>query len=305
MLSTAEDHALPRRRIPDPQEPLPRVAWPTVALLTCGLALWGGSSALWLTGQWPWWISSALNAVASYLLFTVAHEAAHHSAATDSALNRWIGRLAVPLFAPISSFPVWRFIHNQHHRFTNHTDGSDPDHYTMAGPPWQRLPRWMTVDLQYLVFYIGRRKGRPIAEQREQLGALAVLAAVTAAAILTGHGFDILVLLYLPSRVALVYLAWAFDYLPHHRLHHTPEQDRMKATRNRIGLERLLTPLLLYQNYHLVHHLHPVIPFYRYIAVWRRNEEAYLDGDPALSTVGGRDLTVDEYRQIRALVEHE
>jgi len=308
MLSPAADEpgpALTLRRIPDPREPAPRVAWPTVALLVVGLALWGGSSALWLAGAWPWPLSTALNALAAYLLFTVAHEAAHHAAATDSALNRWIGRLAVPLFAPISAFPTWRFIHMQHHRFTNHADGSDPDHYTKAGPAWQRLPRWMTIDLRYLVFYLGHRRARPRAEQREQLAAMAALAAVTVAAVLTGHGLDVVVLLYLPSRIALVYLAWAFDYLPHHRLHHTPQSDRLKATRNRVGAERLLTPLLLYQNYHLVHHLHPVIPFYRYIKVWRRNEAAYLEGDPALSTVRGRALTADEYRRIRALVEHE
>ena len=58
---------------------------------------------------------------------------------------------------------------------------------------------------------------------------------------------------------------------------------------------------MLYQNYHLVHHLHPLIPFYRYIAVWRRNEAAYLSGDPELSTVRGRQLTVDEYRRMREL----
>ena len=62
-----------------------------------------------------------------------------------------------------------------------------------------------------------------------------------------------------------------------------------------------MTPVLLYQNYHLVHHLHPLIPFYRYIAVWRRNEAAYLAGDPELSTVRGRKLTADEYRRIREL----
>jgi fatty acid desaturase len=297
---------LARRRIPDPQEPLPRLAWPTVALLVFGLALWVASSAAYLaSGGWPWWAALAVNAVASYLLFTVAHDAAHHAAATDSRANRWIGRLAVPLFAPTSSFPVWRFIHMQHHRFTNHADGSDPDRYTMAGPAWQRLPRWATIDLQYLVFYWRRQDGRPAAEQREQLLAMALLLVVTVAAVATGHGWDIVVLVYAPSRLAILYLAWAFDYLPHHHLHHTPEQDRFKATRNRIGFERLLTPLLLYQNYHLVHHLHPVIPFYRYIKVWRRNEEAYLEGDPALSTAGGRELTPDEYRAIRGLVEHD
>jgi fatty acid desaturase len=296
--------ALPRQRIPDPDEPAPRIAWPTVALLVFALALWGGSSALWLGGVWSWWPTTLLNAVAAYLCFTVAHDAAHHAAATDSAVNRWIGRLAVPLFAPISSFPVWRFIHMQHHRFTNHDDGSDPDHYTMAGPAWQRLPRWATVDLNYLVFYWRRQGGRPKAELREQTLAMLALAAVVVAAAVTGSLGPLVVLLLLPSRLAIIYLAWAFDYLPHHHLHHTPEQDKLKATRNRVGFERLLTPLLLYQNYHLVHHLHPVIPFYRYISVWRRNEEAYLEGDPELTTARGRRLTPDEYRALRGLVEH-
>jgi ring-1,2-phenylacetyl-CoA epoxidase subunit PaaE len=76
----------------------------------------------------------------------------------------------------------------------------------------------------------------------------------------------------------------------------------MKGTRNRVGGERMLSPALLYQNYHLVHHLHPVVPFYRYIAVWRRNEERYLDGGPALSSVRGRPLTPEEYRRLRGLV---
>ena len=60
---------------------------------------------------------------------------------------------------------------------------------------------------------------------------------------------------------------------------------------------------MLYQNYHLVHHLHPLIPFYRYLAVWRRNEETYLEGEPALATPRGRELTVAEYRRIRELAD--
>lgn len=296
--------AIPVRRIPDPQEPRPQVAWPTVALLATGLTIWGGSSALWLAGQWPWWLSTPLNALAAYLLFTAAHEAAHHAAAANGRVNGIVGRLAVPLFAPHASFPVFRFIHMQHHRFTNHDDGSDPDHYTMAGPRWQRLLRWATVDLQYLVFYLPRGRARPAAERWEQGAVLSLFVGIVVAAFATGHGVNVVVLLLLPCRLAVVYLAWAFDYLPHRGLRHTPSEDRFKTTRNRVGLERLVTPLLLYQNYHLVHHLHPVIPFYRYIAVWRRNEARYLDGDPELSTVRGRPLTADEYRRMRALAEH-
>ena len=120
----------------------------------------------------------------------------------------------------------------------------------------------------------------------------------------TGNFVDLLVYVLIPQRLALLWLAFAFDYLPHHGLHLRPAEDRLKTTRNRIGCEPWLSPLLLYQNYHLVHHLHPVVPFYRYIPVWRRNEEAYLDGGPALTTVRGRPITVEEYRALRRLREH-
>jgi ring-1,2-phenylacetyl-CoA epoxidase subunit PaaE len=109
------------------------------------------------------------------------------------------------------------------------------------------------------------------------------------------------VVLLIPGRIALGVLAWWFDWLPHHGLEVTQRKNRYRATRIRIGLEWLLTPVLLYQNYHLVHHLHPSIPFYRYITAWRRNEEAYLQRDAAKRTAFGRDLTVEEYRFWREL----
>jgi fatty acid desaturase len=112
------------------------------------------------------------------------------------------------------------------------------------------------------------------------------------------------VIFLLPIRLAVGWLGFAFDYLPHNGLRHTPSEDRFKTTRNRIGLERLLSPLLLYQNYHLVHHLHPTIPFHRYLVVWRRTEDQYLVAEPALSDLRGREITPDEYRRMRELASH-
>lgn len=306
-MATATHEAPPLNitRIPDPAEPVPKIAWPTVALLIGGIALWGGSAALALAGVWPWWVSTLISGAASYLLFTVAHDASHHAASCDRRLNTWMGRIATPLFAPHAAFPVWRFIHMQHHRFTNHhDDGLDPDGYTMRGPAWQRPLRWLTIDLYYMVFYLPKLKSRPRTEKIEMAVQLVLVAGITAAAIAAGYGFEILVLYYLPCRLAILFLAFAFDWLPHNGLHHKPTEDKLKTTRNRVGYERLLSPALLYQNYHLVHHLHPVVPFYRYLKVWRRHEEQYLAGGPALSTVGGRPLTADEYRQLRELAHH-
>ena len=290
------------RRIPDPEEPVPSLAGPTVALWTGCWALWFASTALAVVGAWWWGFSVAVNAVASFAMFTVSHEASHHTLSTSRAANLWFGRSANLLFAPHAGFQTWRFIHMQHHRFTNAADGRDPDHFTHRGPEWQAPLRWLTVDLWYMVFYLPRLRSRPRAEQRELALTWLGVAAGLGAAIATGHLDAVLLLYLLPIRIAVVALGWSFDYLPHHGL--LEGRDPYRATRNRVGLERLLNPLMLYQNYHLVHHLHPRIPFYKYVEVWRRNEEEHLARGPALSDVRGRPITPDEYRRLRELAEH-
>ena len=150
-------------------------------------------------------------------------------------------------------------------------------------------------------FYLRRIRSRPQAELNELFVTLSLLIAVGIGIVAAGYGVELLLLYFLPIRLSILWLGWAFDYLPHHELTARPQDDKFRTTRNRIGMERLITPLLLYQNYHLVHHLHPVVPFYKYIAVWRRNEDEYLLRDPALSDVRGRALTADEYRRLREL----
>jgi ring-1,2-phenylacetyl-CoA epoxidase subunit PaaE len=287
-------------RIPDPSEQVPVLAWPTLSIFAGGYALWIAAAALYLTDTVPWMVSVPLNAIASFVLFTVAHDSAHHSLSSNTTLNTWLGRLATPMFALHAPYRVWRFIHMQHHRHTNHDDGSDPDHYCVEAPRWQLPLRWATIDLWYMVFYVPKLRSRPAAEKRGLAIQWVIAGAAIAACVATGHGVDFLVVYLIPQRIAITFLGWAFDYLPHTGLHETPKGDKLKTTRNRVGHESLLSPLLLFQNYHLVHHLHPIVPFYRYIAVWRKNEDKYLEGDPALSTVGGRPLTADEYRELRS-----
>jgi ring-1,2-phenylacetyl-CoA epoxidase subunit PaaE len=181
------------RRIPDPAEPVPRVSKPLLGLLVAGLGGWTLSTVAYLTGVAPWWTTIVLNAVFSYVLFTVAHDAGHSSASNEPRTNRWMGRLAVPLFAPHASFPTWRFIHMQHHRFTNHDDGNDPDHYAIHGPRWQLPFRWMTIDLYYMAFYLPHLRRRPRSEQLEQIGTLVAFAGLVVALVATGHLVELLV----------------------------------------------------------------------------------------------------------------
>ena len=286
-------------RIPDPAEPIPLLAWPTLSVFVFGICAWSLSSALAIGGSWPWPLSVLCNWLAIYVLFTVAHEAAHHAASANQRLNDWLGRIATFFVGPIG-FPVWRYVHMQHHRFVN-VAGADPDYPSSHSHGWRRPLHWLTMDVDYLRFYLSRIGRRPRSERREMVLTAAVFSLLAAVAIGVGWAWWFVALVLVPARLNALGLGWAFDYLPHCHLASEAEDSRFRTTRNRIGFERLLTPLALYQNYHLVHHLHPLVPFYRYIAVWRRREPEYLEREPALSTVRGRPLTPEEYVRLRRL----
>lgn len=289
-------------RVPDPGERVPRVAWPTVALFVGSVAAWIGASAAAIAGPVPAWLVVPINAFASYGLFTVLHDASHRSAAQVGWVNDWLGRLSAPGVAPpLAAFPVFRWIHMQHHRFTNHDESKDPDAYTSNGPPWTWPLRWATLDLRYYVYYLPQLHRRPRGEQVEFFVNGAVILGACAAAVATGHLAELLVFYVLPTRLNIAFLGFAFDFLPHHGIETTPEQHRYRTTRNRVGMEPVMNAVLLYQNYHLVHHLHPRIPFYAYLRAWRRNEQTYLAHGTPLVTITGRELSSDEYRERREL----
>jgi beta-carotene hydroxylase len=69
-------------------------------------------------------------------------------------------------------------------------------------------------------------------------------------------------------------LAAAFDWLPHVPHEIESRTDRFRATS--ILIDPWLSPLYLWQNYDLIHHLYPALPFYRYTAVWRLDNERLL-----------------------------
>ena len=275
---------------------MPPVAWPTLALYVGTLALFAVELYGVLAAGWSPWVTVPMGTAVTFLMFSVLHEATHHAVSTSDRLNNLMGHLSVPFVAPYGTFGMIGFIHIEHHRNTNEEKSVDPDAWTSEGPWWQLPFRWMTIDLWYVVFYLRRIPQRPRGEVvATSLMFVAVLGAF-GWLVAAGHGATLAVAFLIPQRLGLGVLAWWFDYLPHHGLPFTGRQDKYRATRIRVGGEGWMTPLFVYQNYHLVHHLHPSVPFYRYLRAWRRNEQAYLDRNAAISTVFGRSLTPSEYR---------
>lgn len=239
------------------------LASPTLALLAAALGLWITGGLLAHAGH-PI-VGCLLATLGAYLAFTPMHEAAHQSVGRRAPLNAIVGRLAaLPLLAP---FPAFRWVHLEHHKHTN-DPARDPDHYSGRGPGWLRPLRWLSQDLHYYGRYL--RAGRPRRELVEVVGVIVgglALAALLAAA---GAWSYLVWGLVVPARVATALLAYAFDYLPHRPHDVLGRDDRFRATA--VRPTGWLTPLLVWQNYHLVHHLYPAVPFYRYAAVWRDRE---------------------------------
>ena len=289
-----------RHALPDPGQAVPTLSWPIVGIFTGALVLFIASSWAALGHHAPRAVTIALNAVAIFVMFTVLHDASHYSISSKRWVNGLFGRAAMLFVSPLISFTGWGFIHIEHHRNTN-DDDHDPDHFASHGRWWQLPVRFAAMDAPYLAFYLRNRERRPRRELAETGALMALSIAVVATTLLTGSFWLLLVIYLIPERIALIVLAWWFDWLPHHGLEETQTENRYRATRNRVGLEWLLTPLMLSQNYHLVHHLHPSVPFYRYLKTWRRNEDAYLERDPAIATAFGKSLNPDEFREWKDL----
>lgn len=304
VLSEDESRAI-RRGVPNPQVPMPTVALPTLGIFFGALVLWIGATWLVLADVSPWWLwlSIPVHATVTFMMFTVLHEAIHLAAGRLRWVNEVLGRLSVLFVAAWSSLPTFRFVHIEHHRNTNEDRRTDPDAWSELGPSWLLPLRWLTQDLYYFRFYIPLMPRRPRAEVGEQLVVLVGVAAAITGLVATGHGWELLVIYLIPQRLGIGLLAWWFDWLPHHELEATAKSNRFQATRIRVGWERVMNPLMLYQNYHLVHHIHPTIPFYRYVQVWRRTESDWLDREVPISTAWGAELSPAEYRSWRQITD--
>ena len=244
----------------------PKIAIPTVLL---GLGLMAGIVATWyytLQGALPMWAGCLINGVLAYGMFSVAHEGTHRAISHTSWVNELIGGIGLFFLLPYAPMPVARWIHMQHHHFTNAE--TDPDRFIHDSPAWQIPIRWSNFDLYYLVYFA--RHGGKVRDKHIGLvlGYVAAVAAVIVIASFAGYGYEILMLWLLPTRIGLFLVALVFVFLPHYPGVVSQQEDPFMASTMRMGWEWLLTPLLVYQNYHLIHHLYPTVPFYRMHDVW-------------------------------------
>ena len=255
----------------------PLVAWPTVLLLLASQITIGLVWYFALTGTLALWVGCLINIVAYYSIFTPAHDSMHRSVSSKSWLNDWILFQTSFCFLPLTTGKLLGLMHMQHHRFAN--DDLDPDHGLVSH--WYNVFfLWFVWDLRYLYVYLKNRQYYPPANVTRAVIELIVGFSIMGV-VAWFFPLETLYLWLIPTRIMVWLICLVFMYLPH--VPHTiKDKDApYQATLLREGWEWLLTPLMMYQNYHLAHHLYPTVPFYRYKKVWLAAQHYHEAQQPA------------------------
>lgn len=264
----------------------PKFAWPTIILfLICAGFMFGATWAA-IYGHISYLAACLINGTSGYFLFSPMHDAIHSSVGRSKKLNLWVGRITFLYFSSLVAFELMRFIHFRHHRNAN-GEGDEADQIVQSGPAWLRPLKWPFIDLIYGWKYLGYWKDRPKSETRSVIIMFLTTLVVWPWLIINGYLMELLMFWIIPQRISFFFISFIFVYLPHVPNEISEKEDAYRATSIREGMEWFLSPLMMYQNYHLVHHLYPNVPFYRLVKIWNSRLDEHLSHDPAVvSTLG-------------------
>ncbi len=213
-----------------------------VALSVCGYWVW----------QIPNWVCFLMNVVALHIAGTVIHDACHKSAHRNRAINAILGHSSALMLA--FAFPVFTRVHLQHHAHVNDPE-KDPDHYVSTGGPlWLIAVRFFYHEIFFFKHKLWRDR-----ELMEWFFSRLFVVTIVLVSIHYHFLSYILDFWFVPSGVVGLALGLFFDYLPHR-----PFTERNRWKNARVYASPILNILILGQNYHLVHHLWPSIPWYKY-----------------------------------------
>lgn len=263
------------------QEPL-AAEWPTLLMLFSTYALWAFGTTLASTFWMPLGIVVTAIAIAQYC--SLQHEVLHDHPFTSRRLNE---ALVFPALHPFVPYRRFRETHLAHHHDPVLTDPYDDPESNYQDPAmWEAMsPFWKAV-LGLNNTLLGRLligpaigtwsfiakdvtaigKGEPGVLQAWLMHGLGLLLVV---AWLLGAGS-----MPIWAYLVAVYLATSLLKIRTFLEHRAHEAARARTVV--IEDSGPLALLFLNNNLHVVHHMHPSVPWYRLPALYRANRAHYL-----------------------------
>ncbi|MCI5045352.1 MAG: fatty acid desaturase [Aquisalinus sp.] len=233
------------------------------------------ATVLALNGLLPLWLAALINLGAFIAGYTVGHEIIHGNLVGRHTHLSWLDVLFGTLFfsVPFHSLALHRFIHLRHHSHTNDSE-KDPDAWVNGRNPLKLLVRLLTHYLHYQ--YHGLKWSREMPARVvfliRCLLEQAIPAIIAIVLVFSGYALEVIWLWIVPAILVYPILALILDWVPHHDLQVGTPLDNSRLLGAPHGFSgRLFSWVYLFQNYHLIHHLYPKVPFYRYSDLYHQH----------------------------------
>jgi len=260
-----------------------REEWPTILLLVTCYGGWALGTT-WLASVWlP--LGVVMAGLFAALHSSLCHEALHGHPTASDRVNEVLVFPALSLFVPYQRF---RDTHLAHHRDEFLTDPyDDPESNYMDPTVWGRLPGWVRPVLLFNNTLFGRLIVGPVVSQVAfvlgdwrliRAGARDVLRAwlwhIPAVAVVIWWIVGVSAMpvwAYVISAYMAISILKIRTFLEHRA--HEKARGRTVIIEDR----GLLALLFLNNNFHVVHHMHPKVPWYRLPAMYRERRAHYLE----------------------------
>ena len=253
------------------------VEWPTVLLIIAVYGAWWGALHL------PLWAAIPAVAFLAALHASLTHEALHGHPTRWAWVNAALVFPALALTVPYLRFKDTHLAHHQDSRLTDPYE--DPESNYLDPQVWQRLPHWRRRLFDLHNTLAGRMVLGPILGQARFMqadweairrGDRRVLVGWAAHVPAMATVIALVVVSPLPvwAYLVAVYCANALLRIRTFLEHQAHERARGRTVI--IEDRGPLALLFLNNNLHVVHHMHPRVPWYRLPALYAKNRARYL-----------------------------
>lgn len=258
------------------------VEWPTLSLIALSYCAWAAGttflSSVWLP------LGIVLTALAIALHSSLQHEVIHGHPVANRMLAQALVFPAIILVIPYLRF---RDTHLAHHRDALLTDPyDDPESNYLDPAVWERLPWVVQVLLNFNNTLIGRLLiGPAVSQVAFMLGDWRKARAGDGSVL---HGWLWHIPALIPVVLWLVFVSqmpfWAYAVSAYAaisilKIRTFLEHQAHERARGRTVIiedRGLLAFLFLNNNLHVVHHMHPRLPWYRLPETYFANRDRYL-----------------------------
>ena len=297
----------PTRRLP--AERAHRVEWLTLGLFAGCIGVWLAS--LFVLAQWSLALSVVLLTLALVLHSSISHEVLHGHPFPSRVASEALVLITPGLFVPYLRFRDTHLAHHQDARLTDPYD--DPESNYLDPKVWAGLSRPLRTVLSWNNTLAGRILLGPAISQVAFMRADWRAVRRGDRQVLQGW------LLHLPGVALVLGLVWSspvplawyllacYGALSILKIRTFLEHQAHVMTRGRTVIVEdrgLLAFLFLNNNLHVVHHMHPRVPWYRLPRLYRANAARYLACNEGYRYGSYREVFARHFRTAKDPVPH-